>query len=337
MRDQLIGYLLNALEPGEHEAVEQALERDTELREELGVLARSLSPLRGGREEYSPPLGLASRTMEFVREQSALRPAPLEMAPASVPARWTLPDVVVAAAVLFTLALLFIPALGQSRFMARLATCQDNLRSLGASLAGYSQRHDGYLPKVAPEGRFGVAGMYAVWLSEEGQLGDARVLLCPGSDFAEPTHEFRVPSVAQIRAASETDLVQIHRRMGGDYASWLNYVSNGLYRATKHRSQARLAVLADRPMLRGGAQAVSLHHDGRGQNVLFDDGHVEFAVDCCVRGCGDNFYFNDFGLVAAGASRDDAVLAPSGTRPLRVSLPYDRSEFGAAEICLPER
>ena len=327
MREQLIGYLLNALEPGEREAVEHALEHDTELREELSVLARGLTPLRCARDEAVPPAGLATRTCQFVAEQIAVRPAPVVPVSHSAPARWNMADVVVAAAVLFTLSLLFVPALGQSRFMARLVTCQDKLRTLGSALTVFSERHDGYLPKVAPEGRFGVAGVYAVSLHDNGLLDDHSVLVCPGSELAVAAKEFRVPTSEQIRLASAVKLKQLHLAMGGDYASWLGFVSDGRYRAVKHHGRARSAVLADRPTIRPEIQPVSLHHGGRGQNVLFDDGHVEFMVDCCVRGCGDNVYFNNLGQIEAGTAEDDAVLAASGTPALSILVPGNSADF----------
>ena len=50
MREQLIGYLLSALEPDEHQIVEAQLSRDPQLKRELELLSRSLQPLACDRE-----------------------------------------------------------------------------------------------------------------------------------------------------------------------------------------------------------------------------------------------------------------------------------------------
>ena len=45
MRDLLLGYLLNALEPDEKRELERCLSSDPELRRDLELLRRSLEPL----------------------------------------------------------------------------------------------------------------------------------------------------------------------------------------------------------------------------------------------------------------------------------------------------
>ena len=57
----------------------------------------------------------------------------------------------------------------------------------------------------------------------------------------------------------------------------------------------------------------SLNHGGRGQNVLFHDGHVEFCVSRLVGG--DDIYLNRDMKVAAGVGCSDAVLGSSAPRP----------------------
>ena len=45
MHDQLLGYLLKALEPAEHAAVEERIGKDATLQADLARLRRSLDPL----------------------------------------------------------------------------------------------------------------------------------------------------------------------------------------------------------------------------------------------------------------------------------------------------
>ena len=46
MRDQLVGYMLNALDPSEHDRIEEQLSTDHALRQELELLGTSLEPLQ---------------------------------------------------------------------------------------------------------------------------------------------------------------------------------------------------------------------------------------------------------------------------------------------------
>jgi hypothetical protein len=60
IQHDLLGYLLDALEPEERELVEMELERDPGLRDQLDTLRRGLLVLRD--EACEPPAGLAART-----------------------------------------------------------------------------------------------------------------------------------------------------------------------------------------------------------------------------------------------------------------------------------
>jgi anti-sigma-K factor RskA len=126
MRENLIGYLLNALEPTEQAEIEAELGRDPQLKRELDVLSRSLEPLSWDQGMHNPPVGLASRCCEFVAEQTKVRlPAPTGAPPSS---QWRMADLGVAASVFLAASLLFWPAMNQSRYAARVRGCQNNLR-----------------------------------------------------------------------------------------------------------------------------------------------------------------------------------------------------------------
>src|SRR4029078_9538570 len=107
--EQLIGYLLSALEPDEHQLVEAQLSRDPQLKRDLDLLSRSLQPLACDREHYHAPLGLAHRTCEFVAEQAQILPAP--STPAYAPSSWRLSDMVVAAGIFIAATQVFFPGL----------------------------------------------------------------------------------------------------------------------------------------------------------------------------------------------------------------------------------
>jgi len=67
MREQLLGYLLGALEPHEHAEVAAKLAADENWRRELDLLAKSLAPLED--EHHEPPADLAKKTCNYVAER----------------------------------------------------------------------------------------------------------------------------------------------------------------------------------------------------------------------------------------------------------------------------
>src|SRR5687767_12127740 len=106
MRDQLLGYLLDAIEPAEQEHVEQQLASNPELRNQLELLHRSLDPLRADIGEFQPPRGLATRTVQFVSARSVTLATP----EVSV-SRWSFSDVSIMAGIMLIASALFFPAL----------------------------------------------------------------------------------------------------------------------------------------------------------------------------------------------------------------------------------
>lgn len=70
MRDLLLGYLLDALEPEEKRELERRLSIDPDLRRDLELLRRSLEPLDGSSSLIDPPAGLAGRTCDWITSLS---------------------------------------------------------------------------------------------------------------------------------------------------------------------------------------------------------------------------------------------------------------------------
>jgi hypothetical protein len=311
MRDQLIGYLLGALEPSEHEQVEVQLGRDPQLRRELDVLSRCLDPLAVDKEHLVPPAGLAHRTCEFVAAQAQVTLAP---AGGFLRSRWTLADLVVAAGIFFAAATLFFPALNQSRFAARVTGCQNNLRQIGMALTSYSALHNGFFPNVPTDGNLSAAGVYATRLLEHGFISGPQVVVCPASALADRLVEFRVPTSHEWNTAEGPRLIQLQRQAGGSYGYNLGYVVNGKYQPTINLGRPRFAIMADAP--NGQPPYHSLNHGGCGQNVLFEDGHVQYLTTCKAWGCSDDIFLNDDGQVAPGLHINDAVIGPSESKPV---------------------
>jgi hypothetical protein len=102
--------------------------------------------------------------------------------------------------------------------------------------------------------------------------------------------------------------------VGGSYGYTLGYVSRGRYRPTKNLGRANFAIVADAP--NPTPPYHSHNHGGCGQNVLFEDLHVQYLTTCKAHGCTDDIFTNDDGKVAPGLHAHDSVIGPSALRIL---------------------
>jgi hypothetical protein len=312
MRNDLIGYLLDALEPHEQELVETHLGKDPQLRRDLEVISRGLQPLSLDKAHYEPPVGLAHRTCQFVAVQAKVMPAPPVV---SVPNRWSMADLAMAAGIFLAATLLFWPAMNQSRFAARLAGCKYNLGQLGAALGNYSDQFQGQLPAAALSDISNGAGIYAVLLQEQGLIPETRIVICPASELADRVAEFHVPTLQELSRAQAERLAVLRRQMGGSYGYSLGWFVDGKYYPPKDLRKATCALMADAPNP-ALPHRFSSNHGGCGQNVLFGDFHVQYMTTCKVKGCSDHIFFNSAGKPLAGLGPDDSVIGASDESPV---------------------
>ncbi len=310
MRDNLLGFVVGALEPDEHEAVRRHLEENPHDEAVLKRLERCLEPLAVDREPHSPPPGLAARTLALV-PASSLTPGALDT-PSGVGA-WQWHEVFLAACIVCAAALLFVPAINHNRFEARIAGCQNNLRAIGQALVAYSEHQAGFFPFVPPQGKMAVAGIYAPVLRETGFLAEPRHVVCP-EQRRQKYKSTDLPTLAALLGASPETLKAIQARAGGTYGYTFGHVVAGRYQGTKNQNRGNFALMADMPCDKY-RDLHSANHKGGGQNVLFEDGHVRFVKSCRTAGVGDDFFHNDRGHVALGLHADDSVIAASCQSP----------------------
>jgi hypothetical protein len=228
MREHLVGYLLGVLDDAERDQVRDHLERDPQLVRDLERIQAGLVPLEHARESWNPPPGLADRTCDRVAQlrhpvMPARGRAAAAMQPEPARSRVTAADAVVVVGVVLAASILFFPAIINSRYQARVAACQNNLRQLGVGLRLYSQDTAGCFPFVPAEGNRAVAGIYAPILIESGCLDEPRSLLCPSSRLAERPEEYQVPSLKQIDLARGEQLRRLWQIVGGSYGYCLGY------------------------------------------------------------------------------------------------------------------
>lgn len=348
MRENLLGYLMGALDEAEHAEVQAALQADPRLAAQCAHLEQTIAPLSEDESWIDPPPRLAERTTAFVgavarreaptaqrrrlrselpvddaapsRSQPAVpTPATRLPTPAQIdapPRRWRIADMVVAGGICAAAAMLLFPAIANSRQQAAMAQCQNNLRHIGAALVSYSQDNCDEFPLVPLSGKLGVAGVYAPILKEQGRVENDKVFVCPGSALAEEADDFHVPSTDEVLQQEGKELTASQRRMGGSYGYAFGYENEDKqYCANANHHRQYFALLADSPSLHLKDRQ-SANHGGGGQNVLFEDGRVKY-LKCCRAGEGaDNLFLSDRGYVEAGRHYNDSVIGNSWARPV---------------------
>ncbi|MEM8677849.1 MAG: hypothetical protein AAGF97_00710 [Planctomycetota bacterium] len=338
MKPDLLGYLLGALDGPEHEATTKQLERNSSLRADLHEVESRLAPLEAERWQFDPPAGLAARTCQLIAE---IRDTPADAATEIRPRRrdgmsesreaptsqhrWRMSDVIVTAGVLAASCMLFFPAVANSRYEARVASCQNNMRMFGVALPSWADRFSGKLPYIPTRGKTAVAGYYAPQLRETGYFSNSKQVICPSSALAQNYPNFTVPSTDEIESADGRTLEKLQRMMGGSYAYTLGHFKGGRHRATKHLGRAYFAVMSDQAQASGQQEPLVNAHGGRGIVVLFEDGHARmiFLTHSANATCEqepieawNELFVNDAGMTAAGCDEDDVVLGASWCKPV---------------------
>lgn len=332
MREHLVGYVLGVLDAAEHEEVEKGLDSDPQLRRDLDRIRAQLAPLESSRETFDPPPGLAERTCVLVaeladREKPLAGRAATAVRPEPSRSRFTAADAVVAVGIVIAASIFFFPAIANSRFEARVAACQNNLRQLHVALRQYSSFDEhGCFPFVPAEGNRAVAGSAAATLVDGQFLNDQRSLVCPGSSLAELVENFRVPTLDEFDRARGKDLAQLQRMALGSYGFSLGIQSednqgNIHLEPIKATGGDLLGIMADAPQL-VPSDGNSDNHGRRGQNVLYVGGAVKYLVNRLDARSGDDIFASVRGIVEAGLNEEDSVIGHSAAQPISVPVSY---------------
>lgn len=325
MREELLGYVLGALEPEEEHELEARLETDADLRRELQELRRLLhegpEEVWDAREtaELEPPPQLAKRTITSV---DAVRRVPPPLVPVlesgASGSGWRRSDAIAMIGIATAALILVMPMLALSRQRAQVAACRDRMREVGRALIEYSRDHGGNFPEMTTEGPLAHAGVYAVRLREAGYLPDTNIAFCPAMHQDE--NDERLPTWLELAAARDEEVEVRFASMTGLYGYTLGYVEEGRYHSPRNHDRTRVAVLGDAPTDDG--RRASGH--GCGRNVWFEDGHAEFLNTCRLHVGEDALYENRHGLVGAGIGKDDVVIGSAAAKPRITQLKLER-------------
>lgn len=314
MNDQLLDYLLDRLDEPAKLHVEARLQADETARRQLEMLRRALAPLAAD-QEIVPPPHLAARTIARVAEHICRElpraPAPRRSESGGRP-WWRRADVMVAASLLAIFAGIGLPLLLRLRGPSSgvvLVECQENLRKFHVALKNFEDVHK-QLPSIN-EAPHNVAGTIVPLLNDAGMLPADFSVRCPGHGPFQPC-KF---TLAEIRAMSPEKFRQHAPNLLTSYAFTLGYRDDsGVWHAVNRSENSDNAVLifADSPPA-AVATGNSRNHGGRGQNVLYLNGAVQFLTQRTL--AGDDIYLNTDRIVAAGNGTRDFVCGNSAAKP----------------------
>lgn len=318
MEENLVGYLLGALDAGEQGAVEAALRESPQLRSRLQLLARALAPLAADRETSPSRPDRILSTLAHIAEYQCRKlpdapPPPRSQSPA--PGRHWLrrPDVVVAA-----LLLIVLSGIGSSALLHLWrdyhgrTQCRNNLFLIWGGLRRYCDAHNGNFPRVEEKGPHAVAGIFVPVLADNGMIGPEVSVSCPALERRPPQR--RSIREMEERYAQNPDAFYLEaRKLAGGYAYTLGYLDAAGHHGLRCDSGDRLPIVADR--LESLTQRNSANHGGTGQNVLYLSGQVEWRTTRNAGINGDDIFVNWDNQVLAGKAREDTVLGPGDASP----------------------
>lgn len=317
MEENLVGYLLKALDADTQRQVETSLQESPELRSRLELLQRALAPLSADRQTPEPRPGLVLSTLARVAEYQCRKlpaaPPPPRSQSLPVTRQWLRrADALVAAMLLIVLG-----GVGSS-FVLHLwrdyyrTACQDNLRRIGSGLQNYCEIHDGNFPLVEENGPHGVAGIFVPVLCDSGMLGSDVSVACPSKE-RRPMRPRSLQELEELYSRDRERFQVEARNLGGGYAYSLGYVDAAGYHGLHRDFGDLFPVVADR--LDSLTQANSSNHGGVGQNVLHIGGNVTWCSDRFAGINRDDIFVNRDNRVRAGLGRDDTVLGPGDASP----------------------
>jgi prepilin-type processing-associated H-X9-DG protein len=321
MQDRIPEYVMGLMDPAMHAEMESALRQDADLRRQTELVRQAIAPLAADQadDDVSPALfaSTIAKVAEHICSEHDLPHAPetiVDRTPGGERRWYQRLDVIVAASLLLFAVGVSAPFLLRSQAAAKMAECQNNLRQLFASLGSYRDVH-GHFPSVAERPPHVAAGMVLPLLREAGVLPAESNLRCPNApSIGEP----ELVGPEQFRSMTPEQFEAHAAHLSPYYAYSLGFRDDaGRLLPPGESAEVPLsltALMSDAPPAYGVA-GNSRNHDGKGQNVLFGDGHVRFATIRTVGYRGDDIFLNRDRKVAAGVSPQDAVLGWSGAQP----------------------
>lgn len=199
-------------------------------------------------------------------------------------------EMVAVAAVLMLFASVLLPLLGRERQRYWKQRCQAQLSSIFGGLSNYVEDHDGRSPAVAakPGQQWNTQCIYLP--VKLGYLKDPAIFICPGRDQRQ---------VIQFDSSSPAEYSDFPTREHITYSPRKRCPDS-----LKQGGLCRGPILSDRNPIfdyqslsefkkcldEASLKANSRNHAGEGQNVLYDDGRVEFTSTRVIGVANDDIF-----------------------------------------------
>ncbi len=306
----LIGYILDALDPEERRGIEELLGTSPAMVSHMEQLRRVLVPLEADREQPAPPAGLVERTLAHVLATdpaAATRPMAvpaLPRAPRDQPEARSMggrmrPDMIIAFGISFFACGLLLSAMNNIRVKNEIVACQSNLHTLYTGLEGYADTHGGKYPMVGTSENPTADSFYSL-LADAGQVPADFRPACPSNPATLPT-----PGRSNPHQVGYTYTLG-HRNADG--------ALQGTCRSSD-KEHDLIPISADYPTAAASPMNGPLTRHPKGMNILNADGSVHHSSTHLIGAHHDDIFLNAQKRVAAGIGPDDVVLGRPGDTP----------------------
>ena len=171
---------------------------------------------------------------------------------------FTLIELLVVIAIIGILAGILLPVLSRARESARKTQCMSNIKQIGMGLIMYANENSESFP-IDTTTVVGNEAMRSLNLIYDTYVSDNKVFNCPSDTTVDATS-----NAGMSTSTANDSFDQDECSYGYD---WLHTQAD----------DADVALAADRPPATPSATASTANHNGRGQNVVYIDGHVEFV------------------------------------------------------------
>ncbi len=317
----LIDFLLGRLDDEQDRKVRARLERDEAFRRRHEAVTNALRVLALV-PEIEPPADLAERTLAriaSVQRTNALLAMQQTAGGGKIRSTFSLKELSAIAAMVLILLGVLIPALQTARRRSREGLCAMQLGQIGNALQTHAINHDGMLPgSKAAEGRWlrhdsspAASNSQALFaLLKERHLTSPVVFQCPAiggpsfvltpelDDFPHPGHisySYQYSFDGYALCVTDPTLTCVAEQMA-ILADQSPFFAGGVFRR-------------DRP-----EQTISDNHPD-GQNMLYLDGHVNWAISSEAGVDGDHIFLaqnqNEYDGDETPANPTDSFLLPA--------------------------